>query len=126
MTYRRRYLADLRPEAVLDLVLFDESNPRSLAAQLVELKENVEHLPRKGGLAGRSPEERLALDAVTAVQLAEMSALGRVVQGHRPGLQTLLDRIVKILPELSDVLTQQYLSHLQTSRHLAPSPPATP
>ncbi len=126
MTYRRRYLANLRTEAVLDLVLFDESNPRSLAAQLVALKENVEHLPRKGGLAGRSPEERLALAAVTAVQLAEVSALSRVAQGYRPALQALLDQIVKILPELSDVLTQQYLSHLQTSRHLAPSPPAAP
>ena len=122
MTYRRRYLANLRCEAVLDLVLFDESNPRSLASQLVDLKHNVEHLPRKGGLAGRSPEERLALAAVTAVQLAEVPALSRVVEGQRPALQNLLDQVMKILPEFSDVLTQQYLSHLQTSRHLAPSP----
>ena len=122
MTYRRRYMANLRTEAVLDLVLFDESNPRSLAAQLVALRDNVEHLPRNGGLAGRSPEERLALAAVTAVQLADLPALAKVADGYRPGLLALLDQLMKILPEFSDVLTQQYLSHLQTSRHLAPSP----
>ena len=46
MTYRRRYLSSLRAEAVLDLVLFDETNPRSLAAQLVALDDDVNHLPR--------------------------------------------------------------------------------
>ena len=122
MTYRRRYMAQLRTEAVLDLVLFDESNPRSLASQLVALRDNVEHLPRKGGVAGRSAEERLALAAVTDVQLADAAALARVADGRRPALLELLDRLMVVLPEFSDALTQQYLSHLQTSRHLAPAP----
>ena len=36
MTYRRRYLSSLRAEAVLDLVVEDETNPRSLATQLAD------------------------------------------------------------------------------------------
>jgi hypothetical protein len=34
-------------------------------------------------------------------------------------LNDLLEHLAKTLPMLSDVITQQYLSHLQTSRHLA-------
>ncbi len=46
MTYRRRYLSSLRAEAVLDLLVLDETNPRSLAAQLVAMDDDVNHLPR--------------------------------------------------------------------------------
>src|SRR4029078_6714950 len=46
MTYRRRYLSTLHVAAVLDLIFADESNPRSLVAQLVGLKADVEQLPR--------------------------------------------------------------------------------
>ncbi len=46
MTFRRRYLASLEAAPVLDLLLADESNPRSLAYQLVCLHDHVNHLPR--------------------------------------------------------------------------------
>jgi uncharacterized circularly permuted ATP-grasp superfamily protein/uncharacterized alpha-E superfamily protein len=47
MTYRRRYMGTLHVEPVLDLLVFDETNPRSLAAQLVQLSEDVDQLPRQ-------------------------------------------------------------------------------
>ena len=62
MTYRRRYLSSLRSEAVLDLVVEDESDPRALAAQLAALADDVDHLPRAP--AGRSPEQRFSLAAL--------------------------------------------------------------
>ena len=34
MTFRSRYYTGLRPDAVLDLVISDESNPRAIAFQL--------------------------------------------------------------------------------------------
>ncbi len=46
MTYRSRYLADLQVAATLDLLLTDETNPRSVAYQLVAVAEHVESLPR--------------------------------------------------------------------------------
>ena len=45
MTYRRRYQGSLQTAAVLDLLLADESNPRSLAFQLAAVADDVEHLP---------------------------------------------------------------------------------
>lgn len=117
MTYRRRYLGSLQAEAVLDLVVEDETNPRSLAAQLAALSENVDRLPRPP--AGRSPEQRFALAALDAVRLAEPERLAAVEGESRPALRDLLDLVGGWLPILSDAITQQYLSHLQTSRHLA-------
>lgn len=117
MTYRRRYLSSLRAEAVLDLVVEDETNPRSLATQLAALVDDVDHLPRSA--AGRSPEQRFALAALGSVRLAEPERLAVVEEGTRPALRDLLTHVSGWLPILSDAITQQYLSHLQTSRHLA-------
>ncbi len=123
MTYRRRYLSALRAEAVLDLVVEDEANPRSLAAQLVALADAVDHLPR--ATAGRSPEQRFALAALGSVRTAEPERLAEVVGGTRVALRELLDHVGGWLPILSDAITQQYLSHLQSSRHLAPARSST-
>ncbi len=118
MTYRRRYLSSLRAEAVLDLVVDDETNPRSLAAQLAALADDVDHLPRPAS-AGRSAEQRFALAAVNSVRMAEPEKLAAVEGGYRMTLRELLDHVGGWLPILSDAITQQYLSHLQVSRHLA-------
>ena len=118
MTYRRRYLSSLRAEAVLDLVVEDETNPRSLATQLAALVDDVDHLPRPAA-AGRAPEQRFALAALGSVRLAEPERLAAVEDGVRPALRDLLSHVAGWLPILSDAITQQYLSHLQTSRHLA-------
>ncbi len=124
MTYRRRYMGTLRAEAVLDLLVSDDTNPRSLAAQLSELVEDVDKLPRPTQGPARRPEQRLALTGLNAVQLADVEKLGQVHAGSRPYLRDLFDQLGVVLPALSDVITQHYLSHLQTSRHLAASFPA--
>ncbi|HEX4612006.1 MAG TPA: circularly permuted type 2 ATP-grasp protein [Urbifossiella sp.] len=123
MTYRRRYLGSLRAEAVLDLLVFDESNPRSLAAQLAALEDDVTHLPRPQRGAGRSPEQRFALAALSSVRMAEVEKMAVVADGVRPELKTVLDHVAGWLPILSDAITLQYLTHLQPSRHLAAPDP---
>jgi uncharacterized circularly permuted ATP-grasp superfamily protein/uncharacterized alpha-E superfamily protein len=120
MTYRRRYLSSLQTTAVLDLLLADETNPRSLAFQLLALSDDIENLPRETASASRSPEQRIMLSALTALRLAEVEQLSQVdAQGDRPLLEQLLGRLATDLPALSDSVTRSYLSHLQASRHLA-------
>jgi uncharacterized alpha-E superfamily protein len=119
MTYRRRYQEGVQAAAVLDLLLADETNPRSLAYQLVALADDVEHLPREARRPGRSPEQRLMLSSLTALRLADVQQLAGLDEcGGRPALDDLLGRLVSALPALSDAITQTYLSHLQPSRHL--------
>jgi uncharacterized circularly permuted ATP-grasp superfamily protein/uncharacterized alpha-E superfamily protein len=123
MTYRRRYLSSLQAEAVLDLVVEDETNPRSLAAQLAALADDVDRLPRPAS-AGRAAEQRFALAALGSVRFAEPEKLAAVEGGSRPALRALLDHVGGWMPVLSDAITQQYLSHLQVSRHLATPEPS--
>ena len=56
MTYRSRYLARVQLGPVLDLLLTDESNPRSVAFQLVNCTAHVEQLPRDLDELAESPE----------------------------------------------------------------------
>jgi uncharacterized alpha-E superfamily protein len=120
MTYRRRYLGSLQTSAVLDLLLADEANPRSLAFQMAALTDDVDHLPRELGHPGRSPEQRLTLSSLTGLRLADVEQLAQTdASGNRPALRELLGRLAAALPTLSDSITQRYLSHLQTSRHLS-------
>ena len=46
ITYRSRYRTRFMIEPVLDLLLVDETNPKSLGFQLAQLSEHIEHLPR--------------------------------------------------------------------------------
>ena len=77
MTYRRRYLSTLQTAPVLDLLLADEDNPRSLAFQLSALSDDVERLPRGAPHPGRSPEERIILSVLTALRLADIDVLAK-------------------------------------------------
>jgi uncharacterized circularly permuted ATP-grasp superfamily protein/uncharacterized alpha-E superfamily protein len=127
MTYRSRYLTTLQCAPVLDLLLIDDTNPRSVLYQLVALAEHVEHLPHDHARPSLSPAQRLALMALNSLRLAEIDVLCEAsADGHRAHLETLLTRLRTDLPALSDAMTHHYLSHAETSRHLATSALASP
>jgi uncharacterized circularly permuted ATP-grasp superfamily protein/uncharacterized alpha-E superfamily protein len=122
MTYRRRYRSGPAAAAVLDLLLADESNPRSLAFQLAALEQHVERLPADRSRPGRTPEQRIVLELLTDLRLAEADALARAGGGRegrdRTALDALLGRIEAELPALSDALTRHYLAHSDIPRQL--------
>jgi uncharacterized alpha-E superfamily protein len=120
MTYRRRYLSSLQTAAVLDLLLADETNPRSLAYQMVALAEDVESLPRESMFPGRSSEQKIMLATLTALRMADLTELAQANgDSRRSKLEDLLHYLQNDLPTLSDSITRGYLSHLQASRHLS-------
>jgi uncharacterized alpha-E superfamily protein len=142
MTYRRRYQGSVQAAGVIDLLLADEGNPRSLAFQLAAVAEDIEHLPRDANGTSRSAEQRLMLSALTAVRLADADGLAVMnthgantseveanevdhprprLEGRRTALEALLNETARALPAVSDAVTHTYLSHLQTSRHLSGS-----
>jgi uncharacterized circularly permuted ATP-grasp superfamily protein/uncharacterized alpha-E superfamily protein len=119
ITYRTRYLGMLQVPLVLDLLLTDESNPRSIAYQLAALGAHIEKLPR----ADRSPrlpeEARIALSAMAKTRLADVNALSAADAGSgRPALDALLAELEQEAPQLAESLTRSYLSHAQPSQSL--------
>jgi uncharacterized circularly permuted ATP-grasp superfamily protein/uncharacterized alpha-E superfamily protein len=120
ITYRSRYLTSMQADLVLDLLLLDEANPRSLAYQLVRLREHVEHLPASRSLIRRPPEARTAISLLTAVQLVEVRELTCVSpQGRRTNLESLLNRLAGELRLLSETLTRDYFNQALPSRQFA-------
>jgi uncharacterized circularly permuted ATP-grasp superfamily protein/uncharacterized alpha-E superfamily protein len=128
MTYRRRYMTSLQAAPVLDLLMADESNPRSVAFQLARLSEHVDALPRPGAVAGlgrRTLEERLLLRALTNLRLVDMHAEAQPhpESARRARLDELLRGTTTDLLSLSDALSQTYLSHAIATRQLASATP---
>jgi uncharacterized alpha-E superfamily protein len=119
ITYRSRYLTSMQVDLVLDLLLLDEANPRSVAYQLVRLREHIEQLPQSRSLIRRPPEARIATSLLTAVQLAEVSEfMCGGAEGRRTNLEKLLNRLTSELVLLSDTLTRQYFSQAMPARQL--------
>jgi uncharacterized circularly permuted ATP-grasp superfamily protein/uncharacterized alpha-E superfamily protein len=122
MTYRSRYLTTLQCAPALDLLLTDETNPRSVAYQLVALAEHVEHLPHDRTVPLLGPAPRLMLTLLTRLRLVEIEALCDTgSDGSRWQLEALLMHLMTDLPVLSDTITHHYLSHAEPARHLATS-----
>jgi uncharacterized circularly permuted ATP-grasp superfamily protein/uncharacterized alpha-E superfamily protein len=125
MTYRARYMAQLRRAPVLDLLLTDESNPHALAYQLTALHDHVESLPREQAAASRSPEQKAILTALHQVRIADVAELCRPrparSQGRR-SLDGLLGKVETELRKLSDHLTRRYLVHAGPPRQMTERP----
>lgn len=120
ITYRSRYRAALHFPTVLELLLLDEDNPRSLLYQLKRLQEQIRALPREKLGYRLSEEEQLILEALTQLQLSNTVDLAERSEHttQRNGLEKLLVRLAQILIDISDVLTHTYFSHIQRPQQL--------
>jgi uncharacterized alpha-E superfamily protein len=111
ITYRFRYRSHAQLETVLELLLLDSGNPRSLAYQLDRLVEDLEALPLGGGARLRS-EQRLVLEASTALRLADPALLaGEDQDGERPELAALLARLDGLLLEAGTAVDSTHFVH---------------
>lgn len=111
MTYRARYRQTPVLPLVLDLLLVDETNPRSLAFQLAALSTHIEQLPLGGTYSGRIEESRQLLSLLTQVRVAEVNLLAEpLADGTRAGLAALLVEQTLKLPELSDAIARRYFA----------------
>ena len=112
MTYRARYFTGAQFAPVLDLLLLDEANPRSLARQMWAIADHVENLPREKGAFGSGAARLLAQTALAELRGAEIQRLaGTGADGRNRELSALLDAVSVTLPELSDIISQTYFSH---------------
>jgi uncharacterized alpha-E superfamily protein len=118
MTYRSRYVFGPDVAPVLDLLLADESNPRSVAFQLAALYQHTRALREKQD-SHKGKEQRIVHTVFSAVRLIDVDALATLKRrNRRTRLAVLLRKITKAMEELSRTLTRSYLTHVQTARPL--------
>jgi len=116
ITYRTRYLSLLRIDLVLQLLLVDELNPRSVGFQLAAL---VDQFDSPGD---RNDPERRRLEEMAARTLSDVRAVStsRIAQrdseGRFAALEVILRQIKANLYEFSEALTGLYLSPAKASR----------
>ena len=112
MTYRRRYFAAPRLPGVLELLLRDESNPRSLAFQVNVLRDHITALivdPKTP-----TPEVESAHVATLANTLRSLdfeAVATKHLDGATESLLNLLEACASDLAEISDQVTNRYFSH---------------
>ena len=122
MTYRSRYLASPRLAGVLDLLLCDESNPRSLGFQLGVLSRHMDGLAQAGGSTGFfRPEQKLMTVLYGTIRTTDVLELSRFdPDGGFHDAERLLDFLRNRLWQLSEEISRTYFSHAQWRLPVAP------
>jgi uncharacterized alpha-E superfamily protein len=118
MTYRARYYTTLQPLAVLDVLMADETNPRSLDFQLSHLADLYQKLPR------HLPDDLQAMrDALALLRSFDLREIkyplpGAATVANRSDglsrLQRFLKDLERLLPSWSNNLSSRYFSHART------------
>jgi uncharacterized alpha-E superfamily protein len=117
LTYRSRYSLLPHIAAVYDLVLLDDTNPRSLLFQFNQLVKHFERLPRERESALPSAGQRVLLDCMARLRLLDPRCLtSRKSNWHHSEAGAVMDRIVRQLPKLSDAIAVSYFAHSTISR----------
>jgi uncharacterized alpha-E superfamily protein len=115
MTYRRRYFAEPQWPGVLDLLLADESNPRSLAFQVAALAEHASHLPREAApISFEVPAAQIANLRDILLQSDWQSLAESPAETLEQNATALLERCGSGLRAISDSITHLYFSHAET------------
>jgi len=118
MTYRTRYYTTLQPVAVLDVLMADETNPRSLDFQLSHIVDLYQKLPRH--LQDDLQAMRDALTTLRGFDLREIRypLPGAAAEASDADGLSRLERFLRglevLLPTWSNNLSNTYFSHART------------
>lgn len=110
--YRSRYLTTPEATPAIDLLVLDESNPRSLAFQIAAMEAVLDALPRMTPY--RNPEHRLILRLLTDLRTTDAAQLGETdAEGRRPALAALLAQAEEALERAADLVAKAYFAHAE-------------
>jgi uncharacterized circularly permuted ATP-grasp superfamily protein/uncharacterized alpha-E superfamily protein len=116
VTYRTRYYTTLQPLAVMDVLMLDETNPRSLGFQLDHLVDLYQKLPRYDPSDRKAMQD--ALDLLRGIDLRAILYPAPDQGGRRDAGLRRLDRYLadleNLLPSWSNNLSSRYFSHART------------
>ena len=118
MTYRSRYFTALQTTPVLDLLMNDAANPRSLAFQIDDLIEHCAGLAAMPLGAGWPVQEQKHVEEVATILFnTDVRTLCRPnTKNIRAPLDAFLASLGAALPEFSDAISNTYFSHAQMGR----------
>ncbi|MDH3640576.1 MAG: circularly permuted type 2 ATP-grasp protein [Gammaproteobacteria bacterium] len=118
ITHRARYQANPTLSTALDLLLTDNSNPRSVIYQIEKLQAHMATMPLEQNDGALSESARILLAAHSDLALTDIDKLVEVIskQGLRTHLNRLLKRLEKSMGSLHEVVTRTYFDHTISHR----------
>ena len=105
ITYRQRYVMVAARAPVMDLILLDPNNPRSIAFQLDRIETHLAALPGRSATGRLSPVQQIVASIATRLRTVDAAAID----------ETLIVDIEQSLMKLSDAITAAYLSNNERS-----------
>ena len=105
ITYRQRYLMIAALTPVIDLIMLDPNNPRSVVFQFDRIEAHLAALPKRSGAGRLSPVQQIAAAMGTRLRTAEAAAID----------DALLIDIEQALMKLSDAISAAYLTNNERS-----------
>jgi len=105
ISYRQRYVMIAALTPVLDLVILDPNNPRSVIFQLERIETHLGVLPNRNPSGRLSPVQQIAASIATRLRTAEATAVNDAL---------ILD-IEQALMKLSDAISTAYLTNTDRS-----------
>jgi uncharacterized circularly permuted ATP-grasp superfamily protein/uncharacterized alpha-E superfamily protein len=122
ITYRTRYLGQLQPAPVLDLIVLDDSNPRALAFQLRAVDGHLDYLAKASGV--RVPPLTPAVDDDLDAAVRQFAGDEKTWRHEGLALAMLRDVAVDTearLEKLSEAITRAYFSHVPAAQAVGSS-----
>ena len=120
MTYRGRYRSAFQLAPVLDLLLADEGNPKSLVFQFNQLMAHVDQLPHQEERRFASKEERSVLEMQTALRMLDLSGIDCGKEsGDLESLAAFLTTIEIQLKGFAEQVSAHYLIRVPATPHYA-------
>ncbi len=120
VNYRYKYRVPIQLPLVLELLLLDPNNPRSLMHQLDKIKNYFSQLPKPSKSDQLSEHERLILEAHTLVKLAGKEQLSILNKEHfeYEHLSDFLGKIYNLLSVIPEAISKTYFKHAQSQKQL--------
>ncbi len=111
ITYRRRYQGRIDLESVLDILIFDITNPRSFAFQIEEISRCIKVLPAKEDNQ-MFPEDRAVLKLITEFKMQDINIL---FKSKEPliAVSAWMETMHDLLRELSDSVSMRYFNYAE-------------
>ena len=121
VNYRYKYKVHLQLSLVLELMLLDANNPRSLIYQVVRIKSYLESLPHSRHHNGNAPDHiRLITELYNKLKVADKEFLSQPDKNEATydNLDHFLADIYNILATLPNAISKIYFKHTQPPRQL--------
>jgi uncharacterized alpha-E superfamily protein len=115
LTYRSRYNLLPNIAAVYDLVLLDDTNPRSLFFQIRQLAKHLEKLPRE--IESVTPQQMILRECISRLRLLDTREMMTHLKDWPAGdTGRVIAETLRDLPRLSDAIAVGYFAHSEISR----------